>query len=113
MYCRQVSSACWYSKCGPLSTFKVSCIVVGIVVCHPLSLEGFVFLFLCQCSVLLVLGPLQACPPIHSVEVMVYQYDKLFGILTITHIFIFLRYSEFPSWLPWQPIQILQYPKSI
>ena len=33
----------------------------------------------------------------HSVEVMVYQYDKLFGygwwmtsILTITHIFIFL-----------------------
>ena len=56
----------------------------------------------------------------HSVEVMVYQYDKLFGygwwmtsILTITHIFIFLGYSEIPSWLPWQPIQILQYPKSI
>jgi hypothetical protein len=56
----------------------------------------------------------------HSVEVMVYQYDKLFGygwlmtsILTISHIFIFLGYFEFPSWLAWQPIQILQYPKSI
>ena len=56
----------------------------------------------------------------HSMEVMVYQYDKLVGygwwmtsILTITHILIFLGYSEFPSWLPWQPIQILQYPKSI
>ena len=31
----------------------------------------------------------------------------------MSHIFIFLGYSEFPSWLPWQPIQILQYPKSI
>ena len=57
---------------------------------------------------------------IHNVEVMVYQYDKLFGygywmtsISTMSHIFIFLGYSEFPSWLPWQPIQILQYPKSI
>ena len=56
----------------------------------------------------------------HNVEVMVYQYDKLFGygywmtsISTMSHIFIFLGYSEFPSWLPWQPIQILQYPKSI
>ena len=27
--------------------------------------------------------------------------------------FIILGYSEFPSWLPCQPIQILQYPKSI
>ena len=60
------------------------------------------------------------CIPKHSMEVMVYQYDKLFGygwlmtsILTITHILIFLGYSEFPSWLPWQPIQILRYPKSI
>ena len=35
------------------------------------------------------------------------------SILTITHIFIFLGHSEFPSWLAWQPIQILQYPKSI
>ena len=50
---------------------------------------------------------------------MVYQYDKLFGfgwwmtsILTIKYIFIFLGYFEFPSWLAWQPIQILQYPKS-
>src|ERR1700733_9394861 len=57
---------------------------------------------------------------LHSVEVMVYQYDKLLGygcwmtsIPTISHIFIFLGYSEFPRWLPWQPIQILQYPKSI
>src|ERR1700733_2529975 len=56
----------------------------------------------------------------HSVEVIVYQYDKLLGygcwmtsIPTISHIFIFLGYSEFPRWLPWQPIQILQYPKSI
>ena len=31
------------------------------------------------------------------------------SILTITHIFIFLGYSEFPGW---QPIQILQYPKT-
>ena len=51
---------------------------------------------------------------------MVYQYDKPFGygwwmtsILTITHIFIFLGYFVFPSWLAWQPIQILWYPKSI
>jgi hypothetical protein len=58
--------------------------------------------------------------PSHSVEVMVYQYDKLFGygcwmtsIPTMSHMFIFLEYSEFSSWLPWQPIQILQYPKSI
>ena len=63
---------------------------------------------------------LKLTPSYHSVEVMVYQYDKLFGydwwmtnILTITHIFIFLGYSEFPSWLPWQPIQILQYPQNI
>ena len=55
---------------------------------------------------------------LHSVEVMVYQYVKLFGygwwmtsILTKTHIFIFFGYSEFPSWLPWLPIQILQNPK--
>ena len=51
---------------------------------------------------------------------MVYQYDKHFGygywmtsISTISHICLFLGYSEFPSWLPWQPIQISQYPKSI
>ena len=25
----------------------------------------------------------------------------------------FLGYSEFPSWLAWQPIQIVQYPNSI
>src|ERR1700733_10132268 len=56
----------------------------------------------------------------HSVEAMVYQYDKLFGygcwmtsIPIMSHILIFLGYSEFPSWLPWQPIQILQYPKII
>src|ERR1700733_4459 len=56
----------------------------------------------------------------HSVEVVVYQYDKPFGygcwmtsITTMNHIFIFLGYSEFPRWLPWQPIQILQYPKII
>ena len=56
----------------------------------------------------------------HSMEVMVYQYDKLFGyvcwmtgIPTIIHIFVFLGYSEFPSWLAWQPIQILRYPKII
>ena len=54
----------------------------------------------------------------HSVEVMVYQYDKLFGygcwmtnIPTITHSFIFLGYSEFSSWLPWQPIQYYSTPK--
>ena len=53
-------------------------------------------------------------------EVMVYQYDKLFGygcwmtsIPTMFHIFVFLGYSEFPSWLAWQPIQILWYPKII
>src|ERR1700733_659639 len=46
----------------------------------------------------------------HSVEVVVYQYDKPFGygcwmtsITTMNHIFIFLGYSEFPRWLPWQP----------
>src|ERR1700730_8098245 len=56
----------------------------------------------------------------HSVEVMVYQYDKLLGygcwmtsIPTMSHHFLFLGYSEFPIWLPWQPIEILQYPKSI
>src|ERR1700733_6241221 len=55
----------------------------------------------------------------HSIKVMVYQYDKLLGygcwmtsIITITHTFIFLGYSEFSSWLQWQPIQILQCPKS-
>src|ERR1700733_2006041 len=59
-------------------------------------------------------------PGRHSVEVMVYQYDKLLGygcwmtsIPTMSHILIFLGYSEFPIWLPWEPIQILQYPKSI
>src|ERR1700733_14118523 len=43
-------------------------------------------------------------------EVVVYQYDKPFGygcwmtsITTMNHIFIFLGYSEFPRWLPWQP----------
>ena len=58
--------------------------------------------------------------PSHSVEAVVYQYDKPFGygcwmtsITTMNHIFIFLGYSEFPRWLPWQPIQILQYPKII
>src|ERR1700733_4460 len=47
---------------------------------------------------------------LHSVEVVVYQYDKPFGygcwmtsITTMNHIFIFLGYSEFPRWLPWQP----------
>src|SRR3984885_8202403 len=57
---------------------------------------------------------------VHSVEVMVYQYDKHFeygcwmtSIPTMSHIVTFLGYSEFPNWLPWQPIQILQYPKSI
>src|SRR3984885_12611913 len=56
----------------------------------------------------------------HSVEAVVYQYDKPFGygcwmtsITTMNHIFLFLGYSEFPRWLPWQPIQILQYPKII
>src|ERR1700733_1438555 len=56
----------------------------------------------------------------HSVEVMVYQYDKHFeygcwmtSTPTMSHIVTFLGYSEFPNWLPWQPIQILQYPKSI
>src|ERR1700733_8172861 len=51
---------------------------------------------------------------------MVYQYDKHFeygcwmtSIPTMSHIVTFLGYSEFPNWLPWQPIQILQYPKSI
>src|ERR1700733_11893127 len=62
----------------------------------------------------------QQLPHNHRVEVMVYQYDKLLGygcwmtsIPTIFHTFIFLGYSEFPRWLPWQPIQILQYPKII
>src|ERR1700733_3165642 len=57
---------------------------------------------------------------LHAVEVVVYQYDKPFGygcwmtsITTMNHILIFLGYSEFPRWLPWQPIQILQYPKII
>src|ERR1700733_3584241 len=51
---------------------------------------------------------------------MVYQYDKPFGYgcwmtssPAMSRIFIFLGYSKFPIWLPWQPIQILQYPKSI
>ena len=53
-------------------------------------------------------------------QVVVYQYDKPFGygcwmtsITTMNHILIFLGYSEFPRWLPWQPIQISQYPKII
>ena len=44
----------------------------------------------------------------HSMEAVVYQYDKPFGygcwmtsITTMNHIFIFLGYSEFPRWLPW------------
>src|ERR1700733_6780600 len=56
----------------------------------------------------------------HSMEVMVYQYDKNFGYgcwmtssPAMSCIFLFLGYSKFPIWLPWQPIQILQYPKSI
>ena len=35
------------------------------------------------------------------------------SIPTIFHIFVFLGYSEFPSWLAWQPIRTLWYPKII
>src|ERR1700733_6288887 len=54
----------------------------------------------------------------HSVEVIIYQFSKLFGygswmtsIPTIAHSFIFLGYSEFSSWLPWQLIQYYSTPK--
>ena len=56
----------------------------------------------------------------HGGNGILYQYGKLFGygcwmtsIPTIFHIFVFLGYSEFPSWLAWQPIQILWYSKII
>ena len=69
------------------------------MLCHVVD-EGIIFFTTKTVSALLD----SRSPTLHSVEVMVYQYDKLFGygcwmtsIPTITHIFIFLGYLEFSS----------------